>query len=345
MAKPGRVQHLRHVHVRMHARPLHLRVRRGLRLLDQQQRRHLDRLPVRSSRFRRAHRRARWEQMPGAVDTLTRFTIYCHTCVVTGKKYVGQSKRSMEQRWIHHTFNARHRRDTCAAFHAAIRKYGENAWTHEVLDVVYTRDAANAAERRWIEKLNCRSPHGYNLAAGGNASSHHPASIAKMSAVQRARAAIQTPEERRAPTMRMTAEARSERVRRGWASMTAGERSAIARSRWDLRSPEERSRVARRTAATRSPEQWTAAAIERERRRRERSAQDPMFTSIQALLESADRPPVLTTRTIATALGVAPVGRCMEVCIGYVMTRLGYRQRRRRHDGVKVRVYVSVNSK
>ena len=54
-------------------------------------------------------------------------------------------------------------------FPNAIRKYGPEAFSHEVLAVVTTSlEDANAAEQEWIKKLQTRDPEkGFNLAKGG----------------------------------------------------------------------------------------------------------------------------------------------------------------------------------
>lgn len=102
-----------------------------------------------------------------------RFTIYCHTNRVNGKRYVGQTKATMQQRWSSHKSSAlaaNGRRD-CRYFHAAIRKHGPERFSHRVLIEVRSRRKANDAERLWIRRLNCLTPKGYNIEAGGRACS------------------------------------------------------------------------------------------------------------------------------------------------------------------------------
>lgn len=57
------------------------------------------------------------------------FTIYCHTCTVTGKKYVGQTRKTMGTRWTEHV-SAAFSFVGCQALGRAIRKYGRDNWTH-----------------------------------------------------------------------------------------------------------------------------------------------------------------------------------------------------------------------
>jgi group I intron endonuclease len=101
------------------------------------------------------------------------FTIYCHTNTVNGKKYVGQTRQSMEQRWTKHVIKALNNTSSSRAFAAAIRKHGPSVFSHEVLDIVATQDGADRAERAWIAHLACMTPDGYNIAAGGQVVHEH----------------------------------------------------------------------------------------------------------------------------------------------------------------------------
>jgi hypothetical protein len=75
----------------------------------------------------------------------------------------------MERRWTDHVAAAKRSKGGRWHFPNAIRKYGPEAFSHEVLEVVATSlEDANAAEERWIEKLQTRNPEkGFNLAKGG----------------------------------------------------------------------------------------------------------------------------------------------------------------------------------
>jgi len=77
-------------------------------------------------------------------------------------------------RWNQHVRNAMEKRGKgCAHFWAAIRLYGKDAFSHEVLETCGTLEAANAAEERWIEELGTRDPErGFNLAKGGSHTPH-----------------------------------------------------------------------------------------------------------------------------------------------------------------------------
>jgi hypothetical protein len=100
------------------------------------------------------------------------YVVYCHTCLETGKSYVGLTKKSIERRWLEHVYIAfnrvpsRDHRRFC--FQDAIKKHGVGAWRHETLqEGIETLDEACEAEVSWISKLNTVVPHGYNQTHGG----------------------------------------------------------------------------------------------------------------------------------------------------------------------------------
>jgi group I intron endonuclease len=100
------------------------------------------------------------------------WTIYCHTHIATGRRYVGQTTLTTERRWKGHLANARRAKIGWAYFANAIRKYGAEAFSHEVLQVCDTQDAANLAEREWIARFGTTDPaRGFNIKPGGQESS------------------------------------------------------------------------------------------------------------------------------------------------------------------------------
>ena len=93
---------------------------------------------------------------------------YCHTHTDTGRKYIGISKRGWLRRWEDHVRSAKRNQHGWSHFLNAIRKYGPEAFTHEVLEVCETLDQANAAEVKWIEHHKTReSEFGFNISKGG----------------------------------------------------------------------------------------------------------------------------------------------------------------------------------
>ena len=206
-----------------------------------------------------------------------RFTIYCHTNKVNGKRYVGQTIDTMEERWKEHVSAAKQHRGA-PLFGAAIRKYGSDAFDHEVLEVlITTQQEADVAETEWVKRKESRAPGGYNLAAGGGGPGYHHEDskrligasskryLAKMTPEQRAahfrkNIHVYTPDrlarhlvrikskesrEQVASTMKdfwsqFTQEEKSARIRRQLAGMSAEKKSARVRKAWANATPEAR---------------------------------------------------------------------------------------------------------
>jgi hypothetical protein len=93
------------------------------------------------------------------------YTIYCHT-FPNGKKYVGQTCQEPEKRW----FNGKNYcRGQQPAIEAAIKKYGWENVTSEILAVVETKEEADALEIFYIGALGLTDKaNGYNIALGGS---------------------------------------------------------------------------------------------------------------------------------------------------------------------------------
>lgn len=101
-----------------------------------------------------------------------RWTIYCHTHIDSGRRYVGQTKEPWERRWSRHLYDAR-AGGTRFYFANALRKYGANAFAHSVLEVCESQELANEAEGAWIEAFSARDPaFGFNRKRGGNQGPH-----------------------------------------------------------------------------------------------------------------------------------------------------------------------------
>lgn len=96
--------------------------------------------------------------------------VYCHTHIESGRRYIGLTKRTLRFRWNQHVLNAKKKLGKgCHHFWAAIRKYGKDAFSHNVLETCDTLEEANEAEEAWISSFSSRYPDfGFNLARGGN---------------------------------------------------------------------------------------------------------------------------------------------------------------------------------
>ena len=87
----------------------------------------------------------------------------------SGKQYVGQTVQEPEVRWRSHVADAMMERDTSPAFHRAIRKYGPDAFRHEVLhEGITDQETLNRLEIEEIETRGSFAPNGYNMTAGGS---------------------------------------------------------------------------------------------------------------------------------------------------------------------------------
>ena len=91
------------------------------------------------------------------------YCIYKHTSP-SGKSYIGLTSS-------YSTRSKGHRKDAEKGnkkpFYCAIRKYGWNEFTHEILKEELTLEEANFYEQFYIEQFNSHHPNGYNLTKGG----------------------------------------------------------------------------------------------------------------------------------------------------------------------------------
>jgi group I intron endonuclease len=226
------------------------------------------------------------------------FLIYKHTAP-NGKAYIGQTNNLHRRNAIHRSTNG------CRAFASAIKKYGWEAFSHEVLADGLTLDEANALEVELIARHNTMSPNGYNLKTGGKNGIPSSESIElsaakrrgrKLSAAQRERLSelgkAMPPE--RMKKLQQGAEAARKRMKdsphfnigRKHGEQHRQRTSQASRANWA--NPEYREKViASRTGKTRSPEtkakQAEAARLRWEKRRAEGTAkEDPRVTEKRA---------------------------------------------------------------
>ena len=86
--------------------------------------------------------------------------IYGAECLVNNKIYVGQTTRSIKERFREHeksnTFIGK-----------ALRKYGLENFVVVILAECETKEDLDAKETEWIARLNCKAPFGYNFTDGG----------------------------------------------------------------------------------------------------------------------------------------------------------------------------------
>ena len=93
--------------------------------------------------------------------------VYRVTNVITGKQYVGICTCKVRRRWRRHVNVAQSGRHGSPALHAAIRKYGEEAFQVETLYEGVSWREIQAVERGLIAAYGTMAPNGYNLTCGG----------------------------------------------------------------------------------------------------------------------------------------------------------------------------------
>ena len=93
--------------------------------------------------------------------------IYKVTNNVNGKMYIGKTISSLGRRITEHNKAAK-KGITKSIFHYAIRKYGINMFTFEVICRCASLTELAVAEVQYIEKQNTRVPNGYNITMGGD---------------------------------------------------------------------------------------------------------------------------------------------------------------------------------
>lgn len=90
--------------------------------------------------------------------------VYCITNIVNGKKYIGMTGRSLDERWDSHCSSARN--GSPFRFHSAIRKYGESSFVREILFNDLSIEESRTIEEQTIEEFNTMV-YGYNSKPGG----------------------------------------------------------------------------------------------------------------------------------------------------------------------------------
>lgn len=96
-----------------------------------------------------------------------RWTVYQHVNLVNGKRYIGITSQKPSDRWGYEGRGYREGQH----FSSAIKKYGWQAFSHEVLYTDLSQEEAERLEVELIARYQTQDPHkGYNVASGGLAS-------------------------------------------------------------------------------------------------------------------------------------------------------------------------------
>ena len=137
------------------------------------------------------------------------FLVYMHMNKANGKRYVGWTimrdgqscTEAMTRRWNVHCLAANN--GSRLLFHRAIRKHGTDAWHHEVLEVMSSREGVKHAEKLWIaQRETCAFDHpnkGYNMTRGGDGGGllGHKFTLEHRMKISKARLGMQFSEETR----------------------------------------------------------------------------------------------------------------------------------------------------
>jgi len=89
------------------------------------------------------------------------YKIYLITNLLNNKKYVGMTKFSLEERFLQHSKKG-------FLLTEAIRKYGEQKFSIELIEDVESAERAYELEIFYIKEYNTKAPNGYNLTDGGD---------------------------------------------------------------------------------------------------------------------------------------------------------------------------------
>lgn len=103
--------------------------------------------------------------------------IYTITNQISGKVYVGQTKRKVEKRWWEHCNS---KKEYCSYISNSLKYYGVDKFKFNVIHVCRNYEL-NDFEKFYIKEYNCMKPNGYNLTEGGENCKPTMESIKKMS--------------------------------------------------------------------------------------------------------------------------------------------------------------------
>lgn len=104
-------------------------------------------------------------QIDEHADARATMVIYCVTNTVNGKKYVGKTSHALAFRMKGHVYDALSK-GSRYAFHAAIRKYGADNFTVEVVAKCSSLEDLRNEEMRVIRETGSVA-NGYNMTLGG----------------------------------------------------------------------------------------------------------------------------------------------------------------------------------
>lgn len=111
--------------------------------------------------------------------------IYKFTLIGTSRCYIGQTTQDPNKRRLEHLSHS-YRSEKTYHFHNALRKYGFENFTFEVIDQANSLSELNLLEEKYVIKFDSIN-NGYNIRQPGNNKTHSPESIKRMQEAQRLR--------------------------------------------------------------------------------------------------------------------------------------------------------------
>lgn len=110
--------------------------------------------------------------------------IYKFTHIESGRSYIGQTVQDPNRRRLEHIYDSKHTPKEYH-FHNALRKYGVESFTFEVIASASTLDELNLLEEQFVIQYNSIN-NGFNIRQAGNNKLHSEESKKRMSAAQKA---------------------------------------------------------------------------------------------------------------------------------------------------------------
>lgn len=99
--------------------------------------------------------------------------IYCIENNINRKRYIGQTQKTISERFCEHKWDSLHRGEDTMMLHRAMRKYGcDNFSVFEICKITSKtkyemRKLLDDAEIFYITSFSTKSPNGYNVTSGG----------------------------------------------------------------------------------------------------------------------------------------------------------------------------------
>jgi len=108
--------------------------------------------------------------------------IYKFTHTENGKSYIGQTIQDPLQRRAEHLSHSKYSTKEYH-FHNALRKYGIDSFTFDVIATATTLDELNLLEEQYVNEFDSIN-NGYNIRKAGGNKRHSPESIERMRVAQ-----------------------------------------------------------------------------------------------------------------------------------------------------------------